>query len=390
VRRNWAIYKKEIVDNFRDKRSLFFALLYGPILLPLLVIGPLASGIKKNTVNVDELHHIYMVSPDRAPNLVQFLLEKNIAVKPTAERYKSKILSQELNLVLELSPKYDEALRNGQSAVVYLYYSRKNNDAQKIRHLVDATLRQYNQSLAASRLSLRGLDSDFVHPVHVVSEDLADVDSGMKLISTIVPFVIVLALTMGGFYLAVDSTAGERERHSLEPLLSLSVSRLALVLGKYFSLVTFVSASGLLTVFSLFLLFKFMPGSELQALFDTELAVFIGIFLLCLPLAPFFSSSMMLIATFARDVKEAQTHLGIAMMVPMAPFFILQFANLNNMDGLFFIPVLSQFMLIEKIVAGEDLGLLLVVRSVVATLALAAILLLLTIRLYKRESMLGK
>jgi len=358
VRRIWAIYKKEIVDNFRDKRSLFFALLYGPILLPLLVIGPLASGIKKNTVNVDELHHIYMVSPDRAPNLVQFLLEKNIAVKPTAERYKSKILSQELNLVLELSPKYDEALRNGQSAVVYLYYSRKNNDAQKIRHLVDATLRQYNQSLAASRLSLRGLDSDFVHPVHVVSEDLADVDSGMKLISTIVPFVIVLALTMGGFYLAVDSTAGERERHSLEPLLSLSVSRLALVLGKYFSLVTFVSASGLLTVFSLFLLFKFMPGSELQALFDTE--------------------------------KEAQTHLGIAMMVPMAPFFILQFANLNNMDGLFFIPVLSQFMLIEKIVAGEDLGLLLVVRSVVATLALAAILLLLTIRLYKRESMLGK
>lgn len=390
MRGMWKVYKKEVVDNFRDKRSLFFAFLYGPLLLPLLVLGPLASGIKSNTVNVDKLQSIHMVNPDSAPNLVQFLLEKNIKVKPAGEDFKTKVIDQEFELVLELSPKYEEALRDGKSAGVYLYYSRKNNDAQKIRRLVRNVLQQYNRSLAAGRLSLRGLSPDFVRPIHIISEDLADVDSSMKLISTIVPFVIVLALTMGGFYLAVDSTAGERERHSLEPLLSLSISRLSLVLGKFFSLATFVVASGLLTVTSLYLIFKFMPGKELQAIFDADLSIFVGIFLICFSLAPFFSAAMMLIATYARDTKEAQTHLGIAMIVPMAPFFVLQFANLNNMDALFFVPVLSQFMLIEQLVTGENMELSLILRSTGASLAIAALLVSLTLKLYRRESMLGK
>lgn len=389
MKKIFAVLKKEVRDNLRDKRTIFFALLYGPILLPLLMIAPMATTISKRAVDVDKLLTVHMVAPERAPNLVNFLLEENIKVKKVEPDFKQGLLDQDLKLVIELSDAYEENLRKGKSASVKLYFNRSDDRSNTRMRKVSAALRQYGNTLAALRLDIRGLDTDFIKPIHVVTEDVHQTDRGAKIISTIVPFVIVFSLTMGGFYLAVDSTAGERERQSLEPLLSLSLSRSSLVMGKLGGLITFVSVSGLLSIVSLYLVFRFVPVEALRRLVDAEFSDFATIFAVCSPLIVFFSAALMLIATYAKDTKEAQTHLGIAMMIPMAPFFILQAGNVHGMDWLFYIPVMSQFMLIDELIGGQGLAPMFIAQSVAGTLATAGILIVMILKLYRRDSILG-
>ncbi len=386
----WIVFKKEVMDNLRDKRSVFFALLYGPVLLPLLMVGPMAMGVKKYSIDFDEPQKVHMLAPEAAPNFVQFLSENNVLVESVESDFEESLKSQKIDLVIELSGVYEEALRKGVSAAVTLHYNRKSDQSEKAFRAVSQVIWQYNHRLAATRLSLRGLDPAFIRPIEIVKQDLGEVDDGAKAISMIVPFIIVLSLTMGGFYLAVDSTAGERERHSLEPLLSLSISRLALVLGKLLTLMLFVATSALLAISTTYLLFAFLPVEELQSMVQVELLVFAAVFFLCLPMVPFFTTAMMLIATFARDTKEAQTHLGLSMMVPMAPFFIIQFANLHQQNELLLIPVMSQFILIEQLVTGENIAFYDLFKSAGSTLVLALVFFLLIISLYRRENILGK
>ena len=383
-----TVFKKELKDNIRDRRSVFFALLYGPVLLPLMMVGPLAMGVKKGAIDFDEVHAVHMVAPEQAPNLLRFLLEKNISVSAAESDFKDKVKSQQMDLVIELAPNYATAILEGNTASIRLYYNKKKTDSEKKYHKVADAIRHYNHSLSLNRLDLRGLNSAFVRPIHVLEEDLGEVDTGTKAVSMIVPFIIVLSLTMGGFYLAVDSTAGERERNSLEPLLSLSMPRLSLILGKLFTLGTFVTLSALLATITTFLLLAFIPVKELRAIMQVEVLIFLAVFFLCLPLVPLFTTSMMLIATYARNTKEAQTHLGLAMMIPMAPFFIMQFANIHERSQLVWVPVMSQFMLIEQVVTGEHITYSELFGSVSGTLAVSTLFFWMIVKLYRKESIL--
>lgn len=388
IKQIFIVFRKEVLDNFRDKRSVFFALLYGPVLLPMLMIGPMAMGVKKYSVDIDQPVVVHMSESEMAPNLVQFLLEQNIQVNNAGADFQSKVLSQELDLVIELSPDYVDSISQARFTSIRLYYNKRSDQSEKAFRQVSRALELFNRSLASSRLALRGLDYSFVKPIQIIGEDLGELDQGMKAISLMVPFILVLSLTMGGFYLAVDNTAGERERHSLEPLLSLSVSRFYLALGKLSCLMSFVTISALLATTNTYLLFKFIPVEALRLLLDVQLRTFVIIFLICLPLVPFFTSAMMLIAAFARDTKEAQTHLGLSMMLPMAPFFIMQFADVEQNSNLFMVPVLSQFMLIERVIAGDEILSMQLVHSVVSVGLCALLFFYLIVNLYKKESIL--
>jgi len=195
-------------------------------------------------------------------------------------------------------------------------------------------------------------------------------------------------MVMGGFYLAIDTTAGERERQSLEPLLSLPLSRTAVVMGKYAATVCFVLLSSVLTALSIYSLFKFFPVEIMggQVRFDGNTIA--KAFFLVSPLVLFISAMLISVSAITRSTKEAQTYLGLLMVVPMAPFFILQFLNVQSTITTMPLPMLSQYQLLESVVLGDAIPQSHIALSVGGTVLATALLLLLAARLYHRERLL--
>lgn len=384
----FAIIKKEIRDNIRDKRSLFFALMYGPLLLPLLMAGPMVLGAKKYAIDYDEPTEIHMVNADSAPNLVQYLREQNLNVVSAEEHFREKIIAGDTPIVLVLDDDYRDALKAGKPAQIRIYYDQNNDDSTKAYRKAGTILNKYSRQILEQRFQIRGIDPSFLRPIMISGEELGRGNPSGKILAQLLPFIIVLSLTLGGFYLAVDSTAGERERNSLEPLLSLSVSRLGLVMGKFVAIMCFVGVSGLLSVTSSYILLELLANEFIRSFIVIDPLVFMGVFLLSAPLIFFFTSALMMIATFSKNTKEAQTHLGFAMMVPMAPFFIMQFLNVKAVAALMWVPVMSQFILIEQFILGESLEMDALFASVAGAFALGGVFLLYTIYRYSQESIL--
>ncbi|WP_370980774.1 ABC transporter permease [Agaribacterium sp. ZY112] len=378
-----AVYLKELKDNIRDKRSIFFALLYGPLLMPLMLVGSIAGGISKHSINFDQDLYVYSAQ-DLGP-LEGYLAERNIKLKQAEAGWREQLKSGDMNLVVSVDDNYQKNMASGRTAFVTLYFNSEDDTSNKARQRLLGVLQNYDRSMASKRLQARGMDGQLIRPLQMIDADVADHGGPEKMIARMLPFIMVLALTLGGFYLAVDTAAGERERHSLEPLLSLNMRRSTLVLAKWAALSTFVALAGVVVVISCFSLLKFAPIPELQRIISVSALDFFFAYLLMLPLICFFSSGMLLIASFARTSKEAQTHLGIAMMVPMTPFFIIQFLNIKESLWLLATPVMSQFLLIEKVVVGEPLQLQEVLLSATGSLLLAAGLFVVTNVLFHSE-----
>ena len=209
-----------------------------------------------------------------------------------------------------------------------------------------------------------------------------------QLIGSLLPFLFIVSMVLGGFYLAIDTTAGERERQSLEPLLTLPIARSKLVLGKYGATLCFVFLSAVLTALSIILLFPFIPVELLGSRINFDSQTVVKAFLMVCPLVFFVSALLITIAAFTKSSKEAQTYLGLMMVIPMAPFFVLQFVNIKSAALTMALPMLSQYQLLEKVVLQEPVRPLYITLSVAGTLAASAVLLAIAIKLYQRERIL--
>jgi len=202
-------------------------------------------------------------------------------------------------------------------------------------------------------------------------------------------YFFIFALLMGGMYLAIDTTVGERERGSLEPLLALPVTRDKLMLGKILAACLFMALSLMLSLFSFFVALKFMPLEQLGMTpnFDGK-AVVLAFFLL----APFIlvgASVMTLVASFTKSYKEAQTWLSVVLLAPTLPILIVSLLTLRPRLEFMFVPSLSQHMLLIDLVKNEPLSNMNIAISVISTLTIGALLTWACARLYRREGLLG-
>lgn len=379
---------KEIVDNLRDRQTVFYALLFGPVLLPLLLGGSLVASFKQLTIDFDEVTTLSVVNPDKAPTLVEFFYSNNIDVVGAPSNVQSSVRNGETLVVLEINDDFGEALREGSPAPLTMHVNNANKDSVKAARRINAVLNVYEQTLSNLRLQHRGIDPTVFDSLNIVQNDVSSEGANGQLLASILPFLFIMSMVMGGFYLAIDTTAGERERQSLEPLLSLPLSRTSVVMGKYAATVCFVLLSSLLTAISIYSLFKLFPVEIMggQVRFDGATVTYA--YFLVSPLIPFISALLISVSAITRSTKEAQTYLGLLMVIPMAPFFLLQFLNIRSTLISMPLPMLSQYQLLESAVLGDSIPAQHIVLSVVGTLTATAILLWLAARLYRREKLL--
>ncbi len=385
----WTLVRKEVRDNLRDRRALFFALLYGPFLLPLMMVGPMLYSIDRHSIDFEAPTLIAVEGAARAPNLLQFLRQHNLDAMDAPGDYRAQLVNGDLPVVLSIPDSYAANFSRGEPAPLVIYYASSEDESTNRRRQLRTVLEQYASQIRTLRFSSRGIDSRIFEPLAISQRDQSDTPRDLLFIAYLVPFLLMFSMLMGGYYLAVDTTAGERERQSLEPLLSLPLLRHQIVLGKYCAILAFVGIAMLLPLITTFALLGLLPDDLMDGRLDFGPGTFAIALLSNLPTALLVSAFMMSIAAFTRNTKEAQTHLSFAMLLPIIPFFLLQFLSVPLGAPGMLVPLLSQFQIMELAVFGSAVPLHYLALSAAGSLALAAVFLGMAVRLYQRERILA-
>ena len=387
-----TVFSKEVVDNFRDRRTLVTALLMGPLLGPMLFAFVINLSIERSLSDADSTMHLPVIGAEHAPNLTRFLQSRSIEVMDgPADRVAAlaAVKKGELDVVVLIPAEFGEQLREGSPARVELISDQANTEAERDARRAYGAIRAYGQQLAALRLVGRGISPAVVQAVTIDEVDVSTPSGRAAILLGMMSYFFIFALLMGGMYLAIDSTAGERERGSLEPLLSLPVTRDQLMLGKIAAACLFMAMSLMLSLWSFFFALKFMPLEQLGMTPNFGPAVVIGAFFILAPFILVGASVMTLVASFTKSYKEAQTWLSVVLIAPTMPILIVSILNVRSQLESMFIPSLSQHLILLDMIKNEPLNLLHVAISITSTLAIGALLTWICARLYRREGLLG-
>jgi len=370
----WIVFRKELLDALRDRRTLATVLLssvaVGPLVLVL--ISTLVSGYEKRA----EQRELVVQGIEFAPSLRNYFERQTYTLRAAPADFEQQLKDNKLGEpVLVIPPGFEAELARGALPVVELVASSTNQRAQGNAVRLARLLQGYNQEQAMLRLAMRGVSPVALEAVSVEERDLADPAARAALWAGIVPFFVLMAVLYGALNAALDTTAGERERGSLEPLLMNPTSRLALVLGKWGAV---ASVGMLIAVLSCL---SFLPGQwllrseTLSAMFrfgTREAAWFI---FLLLPLAGALAALLMALAIRCRSFKEAQASATVLVLgVSLLPLLTL-FNQEGEAPWHLWVPALAQVTLMGRVLKGEAVA----APDVLLPLAVCALLALLGI-----------
>jgi sodium transport system permease protein len=387
-----TVFAKEFRENLRERRTLFSALILGPFLGPILFAVILQLTIVQGAAKSDQPLKLAVSHMERAPNLLSFLREHGVAVEPSNvddAGARSAIAGHQHGLVLLITDHFGQELATGDPAALVLYADSSDSSNNRNLSRARTLLEEYGVLIAHLRIEARGIDPLVLSPIVVHNVDVSTPASrSVLLLGTLSYFMLITMLT-GGMYLAIDTTAGERERGSLEALLTVPVRRQDLIYGKILATCAYMSLSLSLSVtaFSVSLRFVGLERFGMTANFG-PLAV-VQVILFCLPLVPLGAALMTIVAAFTRSYREAQTYLSLVLLIPTLPLVFAGTLGLRPTAPLMAVPSLSQHFLITSLLRDEPISAVYLAISVVVTLAVGAVLTLIAGRLYDREALLG-
>ena len=386
-----TVCRKEVIENSRDRRTLFSTLLFGPLFGPALFAIMINVIISQALSGAEEDITLPIVGQEHAPNLVDFLRRRGVEASADLESLEeatAAVREGEHEIVLVISPEFPANFRAGGDARVTLVFdpsqTRLNLSTRRVRGLLNA----YSRRHAFMRLQARGINPLLIRPITIDDFDISTATGRSALLLGMLTYLLLFATLMGGFHLAIDSTAGERERGSLEPLLTTPVARADLLLGKMAATMCYMMLSLTLTVAGFTVALYFAPLEQMGMSSNFGPLVALKIILILAPVVPLGAALMTLVASFTKSYKEAQTYLGFVLLVPTLPLIIATFLNTRPDLSLMWIPSLSQHLLIIELIKAEPLNLGYLGVSTMSTLLFGALLAWLAIRLYDRERLL--
>jgi len=381
----WSVFWKELVDALRDRRTLLTVLLssvaMGPLVLVL--ISTLVSSIEKRA----EAREVVVAGLANAPTLHNYLLRQTYTVSEAPADYERQLDTSKLGDPVVVIPKDFEAdLAKGEMPLVELVSSSANQRAEGSVNRIMNLLQGFNREQAALRLSLRGVSMGLLQATQVEQRDLANPAARAARLTAMLPFFVLMAVLYGALNAALDSTAGERERGSLEPLLMNPASRGALVLGKWGAVAAVAMLIALLSSFS------FLPGQwllrseTLAATFQYGLPEALAFLALLAPLAGALSALLMAIAIRCKTFKEAQASATVIVLVVS----LLPMMNMINQDGEkpwhLWLPALAQSTLMNRVLRGEAITPIEWAEPLLACAGLTVLCLAFVARQFKRAA----
>jgi sodium transport system permease protein len=350
-----AVFLKELADALRDRRALAIALamalLSGPVVFAL--VSNLVSGIEERVAK----REVVMVAPERAPTLLNFLQRAGATVVAAPPDWSEQIRSGRLqNAVVSPPEDFEDRLARGDALEVEVAYDESHDRAQP---LVSATLRMlqaFNRELGTQRLLARGVSPLVLAALEVQERNLAAAQARGARLLFIVPWAALIISIVGALAVAIDVSAGERERGSLEPLLMNPVPAWAIVLGKWAVVMLYSVAIVLLTMAGFLVSIRLITSETLAALMHLgarELLLFCAVLL---PFAALMAAVNMLAATFGRTHKEAQTYVSYIAMAAQFSAVVPIFLTVRDSVWQLLVPSVAQLTVLMKALRGEPLS----------------------------------
>lgn len=376
-----VVLRKELTDGLRDRRTLLMALVF-PLLGPLTLAVALHYASQTLQRVAREGITLPVAGQEHAPHLVAFLgAEARIVAAPADPE--AAVRAGEVDAVLVIPPGFGAALRAGRPAPVRLVVDESRQQSAAVIAAVRGLLGAWGRQLAAQRLVARGIHPAVIEPLAVETVDLATPESRAALFLSILPYFVVMAMFMGGMAVAIDTTAGERERQSLEPLLVNPVPRGAFVLGKAAAAGAFSLLALVETIAGFGLLPALLPPERLGFAIRLDPGVLLRVLGVTLPLLVLANALMALVAVRARTFRQAQTTISLLMLVPAVPGVLLALSPVKPQAWMQATPFLAEQVVISRLVRGEAVELGAYLAASGASLLTAALVLLLTVKLFE-------
>ena len=381
------VFLKEIRENLRDRRTVVNTLLTGPLLAPLMFVLLINAAVTRELDKAEKPLAVPVIGAEHAPNLVDALRRSGVEIEDAPADPERAVREGDVDLVLRIAPSYDDAWRRGEPAQVELVHDDSQRDAKgsvaRLRGLLDG----YAQRTGALRLVARGVSPTLMRPLVVADRDQSTAQARSGTLFGMLPYFFILGVFVGGMALAIDTTAGERERQSLEPLLVNPVGRGGLLAGKLGATSAFAFTSLLLGILAFSVAGHFLPTEKLGMSLGIGPRFAALTLLTMLPLVVVLAGLQTLAAAFARSYREAQTYLSLLMFVPAVPTLLLSLFPLKTQAWRYAVPLMGQQVVITRLLRGESVpasGL----WTCFACSALAAIAVyLVTARVYRSEKL---
>ena len=363
-----TVYRKEVRENLRDRRSLFNSVLLGPILFPILFIGLAYFASSKQQESVEKVLEVPVVGSEHAPNLINFLEQQGVVIQAPPEDPEASVKNQDVQVIIRIPEKFPEQWKAGKPAVIELIADPSRRESNIPMQRVRGLLNAYGARIGQLRLQLRGVSPTVRSPIMVKDVDLSTPQSRGMLVMIMLPYVLMITAFTGGMHLAIDSTAGEKERKSLEPLLINPVPRWQIMLGKMCATATYAFASLSLTLLAFRFAFPFLPTGALGVDLNLSAAAVGGILLAVGPVVILAAAMLTTLAALAKSLREAQSYMGLVFMIPMIPSLIFMVNPMKPETWMMTIPMFSQNLLIGEFVRGESVSPLWLAMSMSSTL----------------------
>lgn len=353
-RLSWVVACKEMVDGIRDRRALMSALTF-PLLGPIMIAVMLS--VISSEEEIEGPLEVPVIGVEHAPNLIRFLTEQGVILETPTEEMLSNphdvVQRGDEALILEIEDDFAEDFQDGYPAQVTLILDESKRSTQISSRRLKTLLGAYSGQVAQLRLIARGVSPQVLQPVYIHQEDLATPQTKASNILEMIGMFLIMAAFGCNMYIAIDATAGERERGSMEPLLLQPVPALALVVGKWVSTVVFGLVGGLCTLLCLSLTMTQLPLENLGLRLVLGIQENLQMFLVAVPLILFAGAAQLLLALVAKSFKEAQTYLSATLLLPMLPGL---FASMKPMEPSLWmasVPALGQQVMTSMVLRGE-------------------------------------
>lgn len=398
------IAQKEILSTIRDRRAIISTLLIPLLLLPVMMIGlPLLIGGLIDQELSATSTELGVVNEDSLPTALRSMLQESGFAFVPVEDGAQAVEAGTVTTALELSSGTDADLAAGGQLEFSVFAKASSMQSELHASRVTGTLGRYSELIVADRLDAIGVDVTLLEPLHITAVDTStDAERSSGQLGWIIPFFIALWVLMGGQMTAIDSTAGEKERGTIEALLVAPISRAEIVVGKFLATITFGLAAAIMAIVGYLVGGTIMrslivprlgsEGSEIIAVMGGSISTNVtdlGLLLVtAVLLAAVMAAALLAIAMFARSFKEAQSYIGPLSIVVVLPAVALQFKEmLGFSDQLYYVPLVNALVAMDDILRGSyDFSMVLIAWAVLAVTAL--LLLRLAHRNFSREEVL--
>lgn len=381
----FTVFWKEVRENLRDRRTLVNTLVTGPLFAPLVFVLIINVAVTREIEKADKPLPLPVVGAEYAPNLVESLRQRGVDIKPAPVDPERAVRETDADVVLRIPEDYANAWSKGEAAQVEIIYDQSQRDAQASVARVRAMIDNYAQRNGALRLLARGISPAITRPLVMADRDQSTAQSRSGTMFAMLPYFFILGVFVGGMALAIDTTAGERERQSLEPLLVNPVGRGRILLGKLGATSAFALTTLVISIVAFSIAGQFLPTEKLGMTLQIGPHFALMTLFVMLPLVFVLATLQTLAAAFAKSFREAQTYLSLLMFVPVIPTLMLSVFPLKVQSWMYAVPLMGQQVAINRLLRGDAIAPTQLLLSFACTSAAAVLVYLITAQVYRSE-----